>query len=84
MTEPLFKVGMQVVELDIYGFPIKVKGRLRIRTIIEDSLRTASILKTHDVHDKFSTLDYISIAICTTNYKMFIPLNEYHNLTKKL
>jgi len=80
--ESIFKVGMRVVEHDIYGFPIKEKGRLRIRTIIEDSIRTAAILNYQDVAKVYSTLEYVSLSICNAHFRSFIPFDDYHKIAK--
>jgi hypothetical protein len=77
-TEPLFSIGMQVIEHDSYGFPFKDKGKLRIRTIIDDELRKSAILKDADVDKKYGGLDYVSLTVCRSKYWLFKPL-QYKN-----
>ena len=79
--EEIYQLGMQVVELDIYGFPIKEKGVLRVRTIIDDVTRTNSVLNNADVPKKYSTLEFVALSICRNQPKMFIPLEEFKNKT---
>ena len=73
----IYHLGMQVVELDIYGFPIKDKGKLRIRTIIDDETRTSSILNNADVSKKYSTLEFVALSLCKIQPRMFVPLEEF-------